>query len=578
MSTDLINLPLEIRQQIFGEYFKVPGGYVYDGKSDKLRNADNTPIDLSLIYACRSISNDCKHLPLAVNTLHFSTLYPTYYNVLQQDLVIHLAPLISAEMHTELAKEFPGFKAKLEAEREFHFHIWRTGDDQGFAGAGENARPDPCQFVQHFYENNVADIGKKSPLEYHGYRDVDSTTPHSPDDLGLDDSDFGYQRWDSASAEVDRCLTRCLRLIADQSPTEFGNRVYTSLPHWVNRYPVEEFFNLRFDDWAIPTRSRLEYVLNLLGIPEFVWKLPDMWSYNLAFHHAVGGNPSAGQFSEQYDHPTFDFTFRTREKIRFSAIAVAIRFLGLLPSHQRTQVRTLDLHEDLLSVNKASFHGCGLVPLLKENPLLRVQRRVNIVNCIMDALGSTTRIDYVLMNPSYPCYVDEMVLIPELSRWLLDSLWVANAGISAGWFTLFLESGSYANHCTEVFDKLVHTEISLNQAWNECLGSGLLEGLSVVQVKEVTRWHALEEGFQDSIMQLVHQTSSVLRCDFNPGLPKNPEMVVQEMKAHPEGVWEYWQGRRYLGELRLPDHLHERESLALICDIQSQEEYLESQR
>ncbi|KAJ4004131.1 hypothetical protein NW752_010792 [Fusarium irregulare] len=75
MSTGLTNLPLKIRQQIFGEYFRVPGGYVYDGKSDKLRNADGTPIDLSLIYTCRSIANDCKHLPLATNTLHFSTLY-----------------------------------------------------------------------------------------------------------------------------------------------------------------------------------------------------------------------------------------------------------------------------------------------------------------------------------------------------------------------------------------------------------------------------------------------------------------------------------------------------------------------
>jgi hypothetical protein len=42
MSTGLTDLPLEIRQQIFGDYFKVPGGYVYDGQSDKLRNADNT--------------------------------------------------------------------------------------------------------------------------------------------------------------------------------------------------------------------------------------------------------------------------------------------------------------------------------------------------------------------------------------------------------------------------------------------------------------------------------------------------------------------------------------------------------
>ena len=79
-------------------------------------------------------------------------------------------------------------------------------------------------------------------------------------------------------------------------------------------------------------------------------------------------------------------------------------------------------------------------------------------------------------------------------------------------------------------------------------------------------------------MQLMRQTSSTLRCDFNPGLPKNPQTVVQEMKAHPEGLWEYWLGHRYPEELPLPDHLHERQSLALIYDIQSQEEFLQLQR
>ncbi|GKU05385.1 hypothetical protein FLAG1_01130 [Fusarium langsethiae] len=138
----ITDLPLEIRQQIFREYFKVQGGYVYNDQSDKLRNADDTPIDLSLSYACRSIAKDCKRLPLAVNTIHFSTLYredwrslagcfnivATYYYVLQQDIVLHLAHLITPEMHVQLGKKFPNFRSKLEAERAFHFRVWDTSD------------------------------------------------------------------------------------------------------------------------------------------------------------------------------------------------------------------------------------------------------------------------------------------------------------------------------------------------------------------------------------------------------------------------------------------------------------------
>lgn len=596
MSTGLTNLPLEIRQQIFGEYFRVPGGYVYDGKSDKLRNADGTHIDLSLVYTCRSIASDCKHFPLAVNTLHFSTLYredwrslagcfnlaATYYNVLQQDLVIYLADHITPEMHAELATEFPGFKAKLDAEREYHFHIWRTGDGPGLAG--ENMRPTPCQFVQDFYGEQVAAIRDKSLYEYHGYGAVHRCIPDYPNGGDIDFSDYAYQRWNCASSEVDRCLARCLRLICDRSPIEFSNRIHASLPHWVNKYPAEEFFNLRFDDWAIPTRAQVEHVIRRLGIPDFVWKLPDMWMYNIAFHNAVGDNPSSGQFSEQYDNPTLDFKFRLREKIRFSAVAAAIRFLGLLPPHQRTQIRTLDLYEDLDSVNKPSLHGHGLVPLLQENPLLQVQRRVSVVNCIMNACPDVSDIDTLLM-PRWgggPCGVDPKGFAQELSVWLLDSLVVADAGISTEWYSLFLDSDAYTDECTEGFDKVVHYRIALHHAWNEYLESGLLTDLSGGQVKRMSREYALEDGYENAIMQLVHQTPSVLRCGFSSGLPKDHQWIIDGMKANEEGVWNYWDWGLYWDQdkdiFALPHSVQDREAVARLADIQSQEEYLQSQR
>jgi len=71
----LTDLPSEIRQQIFKECLKVDGGYVYNAQTDKLTNADEarTPIDLSLRYTCRSIARDTATIPLAVNTIHFST-------------------------------------------------------------------------------------------------------------------------------------------------------------------------------------------------------------------------------------------------------------------------------------------------------------------------------------------------------------------------------------------------------------------------------------------------------------------------------------------------------------------------
>ncbi|KPM46539.1 hypothetical protein AK830_g63 [Neonectria ditissima] len=45
--TKLVSLPYELRTQIFQHYFKLKGGYVYHGESEKLVTADCQPIDLT---------------------------------------------------------------------------------------------------------------------------------------------------------------------------------------------------------------------------------------------------------------------------------------------------------------------------------------------------------------------------------------------------------------------------------------------------------------------------------------------------------------------------------------------------
>ncbi|KAL4725856.1 hypothetical protein ACLX1H_006530 [Fusarium chlamydosporum] len=596
----ILSLPPEIRQQIFGYCLEVKGGYIYDGNADKLRNAnDGTPIDLSLLYTCRSIFNDCsKHLTLTVNTIHFSTLYrddwrglagcfnlaATYHFILQQDLVLHLAHLITPEMHTQLEDKFPNFRAKLKAEREFHLRVWPPGDhgrsdeDLVDTDTSNYVGPGSCGFVQEFYDDQIRTIGEVSPSYYRGYAEVHRTLIDIPLDeifeSRVDSPDTDYRRWDRASGEVHRCLTHYLRIIADENPREFSNHVYDRLPHWVDKYPAEEFFNIQseFEYWTIPSHSQVSNLLELLGIPDYVWKLPDMWSYDDSFCLRAGKNPSVGEFSEEFNNPTIDFTFRTREKIRFSAAASAIRFLAKLPRTQRCQIRKISLYEDLPAVNVMSLHGQGLVPFLKENPLLQVERRVSVVDCIMNHYGHTTNVENLSATWEVTKHIDES-FIPKLSCWLLDALALADADIPPGSFTLFLESGPYADLCTESFQKLVHVKIAANLAWNCCLKTGMLQDPSSKQVKKMSCEHALENGFQEAVMQLVNQTSTILRCDFNPGLPESYQMIVDGMDDHLLSIWEYWGDLAIIKGVELPDHLSDRETLARICDIQSQDEY-----
>ncbi|KAM0436248.1 hypothetical protein ACHAQK_007822 [Fusarium lateritium] len=607
----ITSLPLEIRQQIFVDCLKVQGGYIYDGKVDKLRNADNTPIDLSLVYTCRSIANDCKHLPLAINTVHFSTicredwrslagcfnLAATYYNILQQDLVLHLAHLVTPEMHAQLEKRFPTFRSKLEAEQKFHLRVWDAGanvaptEEIDTADTPEHVRPAVCQFIQDFYWDAVSSMGEQSPNNYRGYYDVDLQAQHYQLPVygnrgRVDPCDYTYQRWNQDSGEIDQCLTHCLRLIANSNPKEFAARTYVCLPHWDGKYPAEDFFNLQFEHWAIPSRSQVAFVLNRLGVPDFVWKLPDMWTYDLGFKLDIGHNASPGQFSEEFEHPTINFEMRVRERIRFSAASAAIRFLGSLPHYQRTQIRMMTINEDLPAVNHTSSHGLGLVPFLQENPLLRVQRRVSPVYCFM-GISSVEPVeigDLFFENREWS--LGDWQLLPQLSHWLLDALAVANAGISPGSFTLLLEAGSDADYCTEAFEQLVHHRIAVSQAWDACMASGLLrtalrsEPVRLFPEREmerITNELAVGEAFQQAFMHLVNQASTTLQCDFNPGLPKNHHTILDEMAAHSQGLWDYWERHCRLLDIPLPDHLNNREVVARSYDIQTREEYLQSQ-
>ncbi|WXC51096.1 hypothetical protein QX201_010801 [Fusarium graminearum] len=288
--------------------------------------------------------------------IQFSTLYredwrslagcfnlvATYYYVLQQDIVLHLAHLITPEMHMQLERKFPNFRSKLEIERAFHFRVWDTGDDNT---SQVRFRPAACQFVDEFFEWNIDCILPNNRYEYEGYGSVHNCIRYSATSTRdghrwyLGPVDRGLRRWDKYSGEIRQCLTHCLQLIAEEYPEEFGDHVFTCLPHWRSKYPAHDFLGLRFETWAIPSRSQVASAMDRLGIPDFARKLPDTWIYE--------ENPlSLGPPEFDDDDLPFDFEFRIRKKIRFSAAASAIRFIGLLSTTQRTSIRTIVHHED----------------------------------------------------------------------------------------------------------------------------------------------------------------------------------------------------------------------------------------
>ncbi|CAG7554704.1 unnamed protein product [Fusarium equiseti] len=70
-----LSLPHEIRHNIYREYFALKNGYAFQPGPGKLAAFDGEPLDLALMYTCRFIASETKDMPLAHNTISFSTVF-----------------------------------------------------------------------------------------------------------------------------------------------------------------------------------------------------------------------------------------------------------------------------------------------------------------------------------------------------------------------------------------------------------------------------------------------------------------------------------------------------------------------
>ncbi|KAF5986053.1 hypothetical protein FBULB1_2617 [Fusarium bulbicola] len=259
----LTSLPSEIRQQIFRECLQVDGGYVYDVQSDKLTNADGTAIDLSLLYTCRSIANDTRAMPLAVNTIRFSTIFrqdwcnlagcftlaATTHYVLEQDFVFHLAQFITPEMFAEVELICPGFQELLKIQLVEHNEWIHENENPEYIFPTDRLRPAMCSMVRQFMK--VVDLFQMNG-QLMGRLDFRLLPTEA--DANVRNAMENGRRLEWTQGELREATSYCLKLISEAQPDEFAKYVYKSLPHWIGSRPAEDFINLRFNLWDIPDR------------------------------------------------------------------------------------------------------------------------------------------------------------------------------------------------------------------------------------------------------------------------------------------------------------------------------------
>ncbi|KAH7230460.1 uncharacterized protein BKA55DRAFT_582884 [Fusarium redolens] len=562
MSTNrsFLNFPLELRSQIYRDYFQVDGGYVYDAKSDKLKTANNEPIDLSLIYACRSIANETKHLPLSLNSVTFSTLYredwrclagcfnvvATYYRHLESDFVLHLAEFMTPEMQSQLASKYPDFTHELETASTDHlqrYPIVYDNDTNNQAAGGEDSLRGSasggahCREIGYFLKNWV-DPGH----HYTGFSRIHQIRgPGHPSRI-----------CSATSCEIKNPLSYCLQLMAEQKPVEFANHIGSTFPHWTGADPVQEFFDLRFDDWAVPSESEVKRAIRLLGLGD-IWRFPDMWYAKPSDDRDYIDDYDSDEEQDDADHggesdenetiitsPDHDPDnhgrapqgVRCREKIRFSAAASAIRFLERIPS-QRTLLKKIVLHEDFKSVNNPETHAQGLATFVKENSSLQIVRRVSMLDCIFGvAEGPRAVSTYLHRGRERQQKLHKRLFSLRILPWLKEAIAVEERQIPAESFTVVLEAGAHQDYCTDLFQRLLHRDV----AW--CRTQEVLTARGTLSLRPSDRFHD-RIGAQDleAIDQLVNHTSKTLSADFNTGVAWDVQALVQQTQHFDRGNW-----------------------------------------
>ncbi|KAK1762128.1 hypothetical protein QBC33DRAFT_462101, partial [Phialemonium atrogriseum] len=235
----------------------------------------------------------------------------------------------------------------------------------------------------------------------------------------------------------------------------------------------------------------------LLQDPE-PWAIPTE-DYLTDLDYAFDGRPGSWDY--------FDGS-----KYRFSAAAAAIEFLRSLQKNRRVQIRKILLQEDHQAVSNPACHAQGLIPFCQENPLLRVERRVNLWrNVFLGHVWHSRQVhDPEDISPADIAWD----VTAHVAEWIVEALTLISAGMPAGSFTMVLDGEPAPGRCSEIFQTILQRDVAWQSALDECYARELLPTPSSYQRRSNTCYTF--EDFPQAVRDIVNNTSLV-RCNFDPG-------------------------------------------------------------
>ncbi|KAK2730779.1 hypothetical protein CKAH01_09402 [Colletotrichum kahawae] len=243
-------------------------------------------------------------------------------------------------------------------------------------------------------------------------------------------------------------------------------------------------------------------------------------------------------------------TKKDRVKHRFSAAAAAVFFMKSCDRALRMQLRKIIVHEDRTPVGHPARHAQGLIPFCQENPLLVVERRVDLwrnaiqsephhrrdVSHPMDAYH-TYRRDWVIESQGF----SESIL-----SWIVEALALAPAGMPVKSFSLIPDAEPASHLMTQMFQAIVQHDAAWQQAWDESVKRGIIKEPSWLGGRWRIDWYPsytvkhLPQALRD-----IAEEKSVVRCNFDIGEPWDFERFVREHKGWSHANWARGWGKEH---------------------------------
>jgi hypothetical protein len=496
-----LGLPLEMRRQIYLEYFTIEGGYTYDAETDRIVQASRCPIDLSLGYVCRTIARETYHYPFTLNTITFSTAYrrdwrkqaatldfiTTYHFRLQLGMLDRLRHCLTPDMYETPSHQYSKYMSAI---------VKRTSDTIALESRHPNCNMD--SYANHIMQ----DFKEGRGIKFNG-------------------GDLSKVSVFDNNISSNRTYTYLLRQIANRYPEKFREAIDDLLPGWAKSKSrsASDFFNLGFDFWAIPSLPEVTDMVEQLQLRER-WDQLDLWHYSEGLKEGYTGT----RYCYQRKH-------------FFSAAALAIRFLNGISQTQRLLITKLVLNEDRMAVGNPECHIIGLIPFVEENPNLFLEHRVNLWRNI---LPKSDDIHLSCFPTENECVIDppECVPLPHqvhaqlagriLSHFIMHTLESLREGLPPDSYSFIFDGEPNMNHSTETFRYLMDLPIAWITANTDCVARGLLASPESNEYPFMTSPSTSETAS-------IQERSSIIQCNFTLDQPWDYKSIAGDNNKNIDG-------------------------------------------